>query len=384
MACVVCAPNAFKGSLSAIDAAAAMALGVADAGAEAVAVPVADGGDGTLDVLLASDPAPRVLTVHTYGPLGGPATARLGLLSVGRPATSTAVVEMAEASGLRLLRAEQLDPLRASSRGTGGLIRVALGQGATRVIVGVGGSASTDGGAGILQALGARLLDADGHDLRPGGAALRDLAAIDWDGLEPRVRQVQMEVAVDVRNPLLGPDGAAAVFAPQKGATAEDVAVLEDGLARLAAVAAVTERRGDELAESAGAGAAGGAAFGLACAGAHLVAGAPLVCDLVHLDAALANADLVLTGEGRLDAQTAMGKAPAEVARRSAHAGLPCIAIAGAVIEPAPHLFSGVISLEELFPESDTRNDAASLLRRATADAVVRYGVGSRTGGSNT
>jgi glycerate kinase len=373
----VCAPTAFKGSLTAGDAAAAMALGVADAGADPVEVAVADGGDGTLDVLLASDGASRVVTMRVTGPLGDPVTARLGLLNLGDPGGGTAVVEMAEASGLRLLRADQLDALHATSRGAGELIAAALNQGLRRLIVGVGGSASTDGGAGALQALGARLLDAAGRDLPPGGAALRDLVSIDVSGLDPRLSDAQILVAVDVRSPLLGAEGAAAVFAPQKGATAEDVAVLEAGLARLASVAGATE-----LAHAAGAGAAGGAAFGFALAGARLVPGAPTVCDLVHLDAALAAADIVLTGEGRLDAQTALGKAPAEVAQRSAAAGVPCIAIAGAVVEPAPHLFAAAISLEELLRRRDPRKEARTLLRQAAAHAVLRYGVRSRAGGT--
>ncbi|HEX6538117.1 MAG TPA: glycerate kinase [Candidatus Dormibacteraeota bacterium] len=376
---VVCAPNAFKGSITAGDAAAAMARGVVEAGALATVVPVADGGDGTLDVLLASDPGSRVITVHASGPLGDPAVARLGILNLGRARDATAVVEMAEASGLRLLRPDRLDPLHATSRGTGGMIRVALGQRVTRIIVAVGGSASSDGGAGALQALGVRLLDAEGRDIGPGGAALRALESIDMSGLDPRLQGVRMEVAVDVRTPLLGEEGAARVFGPQKGASPDDIAVLEAGLTRLAAIAE-RDCGAAGLAAARGAGAAGGLAFGLGLLGATLVAGAPLVCDLVHLDRAIAGAGLVLTGEGRLDAQTAMGKAPSEVARRAAAAGVPCVAIAGTVEARLPELFSDAVALDHLAPTTAGRDIAAALLVRAAAHVVRSYGVGSRAG----
>lgn len=352
-----------------------MALGAGDAGATAVRAPVADGGDGTLDVLLGSTPDPRVTSHRVTGPLGDPVSARLGWLGA-----STAVVEMAEASGLRLLRGDLLNPLHTTSRGTGELIIAALDGGAQRIIVGVGGSATTDGGAGALQALGARLLDAGGGDVPPGGGALLHLDVIELRSLDQRLHGVTVEVAVDVRNPLLGSHGAAPVFAPQKGATEEDVALLEAALTHLVSVAGRdTESPRTHapvspavLAAAEGAGAAGGAGFGLALAGARLVPGAALVCDLVGLDRALDGADLALTGEGRLDLQTAWGKAPSEVARRATAAGVPCVAVAGRVGAVPEGLFTATVSLEDIAAGTDTVEHVAELLRQAAALAVKR------------
>jgi len=359
---VVCAPNAFKGALSAADAAAAMAAGVRSGGARAVEVPVADGGDGTLDVLLAASSGGRVERVPVRGPLGGPVVARLGWVDA-----TTAVVEMAEAAGLRLLPVGGLDALSASTYGVGQLLLAALGGGATRIVVGVGGSATTDGGAGLLTALGVRLLNASGGELPPGGGALAALAAVDLSRLDPRVRACRIEVAVDVRSPLLGPRVAAAVFGPQKGATPAGGALLEAGLTRLAALLAPT--RADEP----GMGAAGGCAFGLAAVcGAVLVPGAALVCDLVGLDAALDGAALVLTGEGRLDASTAEGKAPAEVARRAAAAGVPCVALAGSVEAPASPAYAAAVAIGAGLSEEESKRRTAELLRSAATDVVQR------------
>ena len=361
----VCAPNAFKGALGAGEAAEAMASGVRDAGGEAVCVPVADGGDGTLDVLLAASPGAHVSVVRVRGPLGAPVDARLGWMGDG-----SAVVEMAEAAGLRLLARSQLDPLRASTYGAGELIRAALDGGARRIVVGVGGSATTDGGAGLAVALGARLFDASGAELPAGGGALASLARVDLGGLDPRLASCRIEVAVDVRSPLLGPRGAAAVFGPQKGATPEQVALLERGLERWVALMA-----GDPLiAERPGMGAAGGTAFGLAAVcGARLVPGAALVCDLVGLTAALAGADLCLTGEGRLDASTAEGKAPAEVARRAAAAGVPCVALAGSVEPPVDPLYADAVTLGPGLTLVESCARTAELLRTRAAEVVTRF-----------
>lgn len=344
-----------------------MALGVRDAGGEPVEVPVADGGDGTLDVLLGSDLRSRVTRHRVTDPLGAVVSARLGWLADG-----SAVVEMAEASGLRLVGRRKPDPRRATSRGTGELILAALDGGAERIIVGVGGSASTDGGAGLLQALGARLLGEEGRELGPGGAALRNLESIDLSGLDARLRSVPLHVAVDVRNPLLGADGAAAVFAPQKGARPGDVAFLEAGLDRFAAVAE-REAGAAGYAAAPGSGAAGGAAFGLMLIGAYRSPGAALVCDLVGLDTAIAGAGLVLTGEGRLDAQTSWGKAPAEVARRAAAAGVPCVAIAGSVGDlplDLAHIFAEVVSLAAVARGGDTFAEIGLWLRSEASRAV--------------
>ena len=326
-------------------------------------VPVADGGDGTLDVLLAAHRATaRVEVVEVRGPTGRRRRARLGWLD-GR----TAVVEMAEAVGLRLLGARR-DPMRASSGGAGDLIAAAIAGGATRVIVGVGGSASTDGGTGALTALGARLLDEAGREVPPGGAGLHRVATVDLSGVAERLGRCRLEVAVDVRSPLFGPAGAACVFAPQKGADDTQVAALDAGLRRFATVLErATDRAG--LASQPGAGAAGGAAFGLAAVGAHLVSGAALLCDEVDLDSAILRASVVITGEGRLDTQTRAGKAPAEVAERARRAGVPCVAVCGTITGGA-ELFTDTIALDTL--GDDPLRHARALLRRAGALAVRR------------
>ncbi len=334
-------------------------------------------------------------------------TARLGWLAAGE-----AVVELAEAAGLRLVPPGALDAMRATTFGVGELLRAALDGGARRIVVGVGGSASTDGGAGMLAALGARLLDASGADLPAGGGALSRLAQLDLSGLDVRLRDCHIEVAVDVRSPLLGPHGAAAVFGPQKGASPADVTALDAGLARL--VQAVDAALGTDagtvgagtgpgrtaadmttagLAAAAasfpgvasstaaprmspdlpGMGAAGGTAYALAAiCGAHLLPGAALVCDLVGLDAVLTGAALVLTGEGRLDASTAEGKAPAEVAKRAAAAAVPCVALAGSVERPPNSIYTAAIPISDGLPLPEAQARTAELLRASTALVVRR------------
>ena len=377
---VVCAPNAFKGTLTATDAAAAMGRGVLRArpDAEPILVPVADGGDGTLDVLLeAASEHARVEYVRVGGPLGQRVVARLGWI-----APKAAVVELAEASGLRLLghQSSQRDALQSTSRGTGELIGFALDAGADRVLVGVGGSACTDGGAGVLAALGVVLLDGEGNSLPDGGGSLGELATVDANGLRPRVREARIEVAIDTTAPLLGRTGAAAVYGPQKGADAPTVTILERGLSRLAEIAGAALGADPALASRPGSGAAGGCAWGLAAVGARLVGGAALVCDAVHLDDALAGAALVMTGEGRLDASTSTGKAPIEVLRRSQAAGVPCIAVAGRVDPDAPEGWAGSVSLDATARRGglDPYRDAARLVEEAAAEAVATLGARPR------
>jgi glycerate 2-kinase len=362
----VCAPNAFKGTVSAAVAARALAAGVVDAGWTALELPVADGGDGTLDVLLAAaGGSARIQLLRVTGPLGRPRLARLGWIG-----EDLAVVELAEAAGLRLLTGHRRDPLGATTRGVGELILAALDGGARRIIVGVGGSASTDGGSGILGALGARLLDTRGRPVRSGGGALAAIASVDLSGVDTRLQTCAVEVAVDVLSPLFGSRGAAHVFAAQKGADEAQIAELDAGLRHLAdLVERATGRSG--LAAQQGAGAAGGAGFALAVLGATLVGGAALVCDLAGLDGAVAEASLVITGEGRLDAQTLAGKAPAEVSRRAGQAGVPCIAVAGSVVGGSEG-FTGTIALGEL--GTDPRRHARALLRAAGARAVRNSG----------
>jgi glycerate kinase len=340
--------------------------------AEVRRCPVADGGDGTLDTLLAAGAGagaePRVETLLVAGPLGDPVSAQLGFID-GR----TAVVELAEAAGLRLCTG-RLEPLRASTRGVGQLLGAALDAGAERVIIGVGGSASTDGGAGLCAALGAELRDVDGNAVADGGGALARLAALDVALLQRRLAGCQIEAAVDVLAPLLGSGGAARVFAPQKGASPADVALLEAGLERWAEVVERDLGVDPGLRELPGAGAGGGCGYGLAAVcGASLVPGASLVCDVVGLDAALHGADLVLTGEGRLDASTAAGKAPAEVARRARRAGVPCIVLAGSVTPPVDAAYSEAVAIAGGLATAEAMGRAADLLESATRWVCQRF-----------
>ncbi len=288
---VVVAPDKFKGSLTATAAAEAIAAGLRQGrpGIDVVLAPVADGGDGTVDAAVAAGYERVPVTVT--GPTGEPVAASLARSG------DTAVVEMAEASGLRRLPGGRPAPLTATTYGTGELIRAALDLGVRRIVLGIGGSATTDGGTGMARALGARFLDAEGRELPPGGAALRDLDAIAVDGLDPRLRAVEVVVASDVDNPLVGERGAAAVYGPQKGAGPADVEQLDRGLARLAQV--VARQLGVELATMPGAGAAGGTGGGaVAFLGAEIVSGIDLLLDLVRFPDALGTARTVITGEG--------------------------------------------------------------------------------------
>lgn len=321
---ILIAPGAFKNSLSAAETARVIGVGLQRSGLalQLHYVPIADGGNGTLDAFLASGGARFERVVR--GPLGAPVTAAWGLLADGE----TAVVEMALASGLELLTPETLDPLRATTYGTGELLRASLDGGAKRVIVGMGGSATVDGGAGCLQALGVRLLDAAGREVGPGGGGLADVATIDVSGLDPRWREVDVVIASDVQNPTLGPDGAAAVFGPQKGATPDDVDVLECNLHHFFTV--VADTLGVDVRATVGGGAAGAFSAGLmAFLGGRIVSGIDLVLDHGGFDAHLRDADLVITGEGQMDTQTVQGKGPIGVARRALAAGVPTVALVG-------------------------------------------------------
>lgn len=331
---VVVAPDSFKGSLTAAQAAAAMARGARAAlgdHADVVEVPMADGGEGTLDALLAawgSDP----VEVPTVDALGRPRTARCGLSADGR----TAIVEAAEGNGLPHVSDVPLRPRRADSYGVGLVARALLDHPAARdlreVLVCLGGSASTDGGVGMLTALGARFLRADGEQVAPGGGGLEDVVTVDDSALLPRAREVSWQLAVDVDNPLCGPRGAAAVFGPQKGATEEDVAALDAGLGHLAEVlAARTGADLEALRDTPGLGAAGGLPLATAALlGATMRPGAELVAGAVGLGDALRDADLVLTGEGSLDRQSLDGKVVAAV-RRLAPASTTVAVLAGQV-----------------------------------------------------
>jgi glycerate 2-kinase len=322
---VVVAPNAFKGTLTAPQAAAAIARGVREVfpDAEIVEVPVADGGDGTTEALVSAHHG-EFREVEVEGPLGDPVTARFGLVEGGR----TAVAELAETSGLALIPASRRDPRRASTYGLGQLLIAAMRAGVAEVIAGIGGSATNDGGAGMAQALGYRLLDASGADLERGGAALIRLEWIAAQVVDPRWRSLPVRVACDVTNPLTGPEGASAVYGPQKGADPLAVRELDAALERFAEV--IERDLGKRVRDLPGAGAAGGAGAGLvAFLDAQLVPGAPLVVEAAGFDSKLKGAQLVITGEGRVDEQTAYGKAPGEVAKRARAAGVPVLLIAG-------------------------------------------------------
>jgi glycerate kinase len=290
---------------------------------EVVMVPVADGGDGTLAAAEAAG-FERV-TVPAHGPTGEDRKASYGARG------SEAVVELAEVCGVDLLADRGLAPLTATSRGTGDLISAALDDGARRVVVGVGGSASTDGGLGLLQALGARVTGADGREVGPGGLGLEDAVALDLSGLHPGLAGAEVVVACDVDNPLTGARGAAAVYGPQKGASPDDVERLDAALTRWADLVAATT--GTDHRDDPGAGAAGGVGFGLvAVAGATTRPGADLVFELAGFHDALVAAKLVITGEGAMDRQTLHGKAPAAVAAAAREAGVPVVAVAGKVL----------------------------------------------------
>ena len=327
---ILLAPDSFKGSLSASQAAIWMERGVRAvpqlAASTCVAIPLADGGEGTLEAVRAAVGG-TMPTLSVRGPLGSPTEAAWLQLD-----ESTALIEMAQACGLTLVPLAERDALAASSFGLGQMMRAALDAGCTRLIIGLGGSATTDGASGALSALGARFLDERGEILAGGGAALRALHSIDLSRFESRIRgrQVQVEALCDVSNPLCGESGAARIFGPQKGAPPQDVPVLDAGLARLADVS--VQVLGREARDFPGAGAAGGAGFGLlSFCGARLAPGIEKILDLARFDEKLQSATLVLTGEGALDEQTLRGKTVAGVCRRARKFGVPVIAFGGSV-----------------------------------------------------
>lgn len=318
------APQEFKGTLSAGEAAEAIAAGIAafDSSWICDLLPMADGGPGTLDVLLRARGGQRRWS-PVHDPLLRPVDAEWAVLEGG-----AAVIECASASGLWRLAENERDPLRASSLGTGELIAEALDTGCRELLIGLGGSATNDGGAGVATALGYRLLDEQGQELPPGGAALPRLARIDATRRHQAIASADVRAAIDVTNPLCGPQGASAVYGPQKGATPAMVAELDAALAHFATV--IARDLQVQVASLAGAGAAGGLGAGLvAFLGAHLVPGGELVATAAGFDTRMATCDAVITGEGRLDGQTIFGKGPAYVARRARAAGKPCVCITG-------------------------------------------------------
>lgn len=368
---VVLAPNALKGSCTAAAAASAMARGVARALPDAalVELPVADGGDGLAEVLSQALGGEQ-RQVRVSGPRFDPLDAAL----VWSAERRTAVIEMALASGLALLPERDQNPGATTTLGTGELMRAALDLGAERIIVGLGGSATNDGGIGMAQALGWRFLDAAGQPVEPVGGKLADIARIDGSARDARLDTVRIDAVCDVDNPLCGPRGAAAVYGPQKGASPEEIDALDASLAHLAAL--IERDLGRRVAQVPGAGAAGGLGAGLlAFANARLLPGAELVLDLVELDRHLAGADLVLTAEGQIDGQTAQGKAPAAVAAHARAQGVPCIAIAGGVgADIAPLHTIGIDAVFSLcrgpMGLNQARENAEPLLADAAEHAV--------------
>jgi glycerate 2-kinase len=358
---VLAAPDKFKGSLTAREVAERIAVGI---GAEApqvpvVLAPVADGGDGTVDAALAAG-FERV-QVRAEGPTGEPVDTAFAARE------GVAVVEMADVSGLRRLPNGRLAPLEASSYGTGEVMRAALDHGCHTIVLGIGGSASTDGGAGMVQALGGRLLDSAGEELPRGGGALTRLAQVDLSGLDPRLAKTQLIVASDVDNPLTGPRGAAAVYGPQKGAGPEDVESLDGALSRWASVVGSTPPRetvGEAVHELPGAGAAGGVGFGaMAVLGAELQPGIDLILDLLGFHEKLEGARLVITGEGSLDEQTLSGKAPQGVAAAAVAAGVPVVAVCGRLLLTVDRLRGA--GIQQAYALTDIEPDVQRCLTEA-------------------
>jgi glycerate kinase len=374
---IIIAPDSFKDSLSAEGVAQAIAEGLAQVwpDAELVQCPMADGGEGTVDAVLAA--CKGQLRHHVVrGPLGTAVEAHWGWLADSH----TAIIEMAEASGLQLVPPGQRDACTTTTHGTGELIRAALDAGAERIILAIGGSATNDGGAGAMQALGVQLFDADDQPLAPGGLALARLARISLEHLDPRLAQVRFEIAADVNNPLCGPHGASAIFGPQKGANPEQVQQLDAALGRFADHCANVLSK--DVRDEPGSGAAGGLGFAAkAFFGAQFRAGVEVVAELVGLDAAVRGADLVITGEGRFDSQTLRGKTPFGVARIARQHKVPVIVIAGTLgdgyeqmyahgVDAAFALPSGPMTLEQACAEaprllSERAADVARLWRTA-------------------
>jgi glycerate kinase len=366
---IVIAPDSFKDSLSAQGVADAIALGLAQVwpDAQLIKCPMADGGEGTVESILAACEGELRRTL-VRGPLGAMVDAAWGWL----PQSHTAIIEMAEASGLQLVPVAQRDACISSTFGTGQLIRAALDAGAQRVILAIGGSATNDGGAGAMQALGVKLLDAQGQTLSPGGLALAQLARVDLSDIDPRLAQVRFDIAADVNNPLCGPHGASAIFGPQKGASPVQVQQLDRALGHFADHCAAA--LSNDVRDEPGSGAAGGLGFAAkAFLGAQFKAGVEVVGELVGLAEAVAGADLVITGEGRFDAQTLRGKTPFGVARVARQHAVPVIVIAGTLgegyqalyehgIDAAFALASGPMTLEQACAE------APRLLRERTTD----------------
>lgn len=368
---IIVAPDSFKGSLTAAEAADAIVQGVREVmpEAEIVSIPLADGGEGTVEALVLATRG-RILQAEVTGPMGDPVEASYGILGDD----VTGVVEMAQAAGLSLVPAQKRNPLLATTYGVGELMRAALDEGCRWLIVGLGGSATSDGGAGMAQALGVRLLSGDGGDLKRGAAALMSLERIDTSGRDPRVEEATIYAASDVTNPLCGPEGAAAVYGPQKGADDQMVRRLDQALAHFAEV--VERDLVIDVREMSGAGAAGGLGAGLvALCGAEIRSGPSLVLELLRFEEYLEAADLVLTGEGKVDRQIEFGKAISGVAMLAEKHTVPVVAFAGSLEEEQADLVErGISAVVPIAPgpieEAAAMAQAGELLQAAAERAM--------------
>lgn len=374
---IIIAPDSFKGSVSALGAATAIEKGFLKVFPDAAIwkVPIADGGEGTVEALVAATGG-QVLAEEVMGPLGETVKAGWGILGDGE----TAVIEMAAASGLPLVPPEKRDPRVTTTYGTGQLIKAALDKGMKKLIIGIGGSATNDGGSGMLSALGMRFLDGQGRELPGGGSALAHLAAIDASGMDRRLAETKILAACDVDNPLCGPRGASAVFGPQKGATPEIVQELDQALGHYAGLARTIS--GKDVAEYPGAGAAGGLGAGLLFfTNALLRPGVEIVLDSVGFRSMLKQADLVITGEGSTDFQTAYGKAPVGVAKAAKQFGVPVICLSGGLGSGAQtvlkHGIDGLMSIvPQPMPLEDCIKYGAQLIEMAAERLALLVKVG--------
>ncbi len=369
---IVVAPDSYKGSVSALGVAQAMERGILRVfpDADVRKIPIADGGEGTVDALITATHGTRHL-LEVTGPLGQRVSAHWGVLGDGQ----TAVIEMAAASGLPLLTPEQRNPRISTTYGTGELMRAALDAGLRKIIIGIGGSATNDGGAGMARALGARFMADDGQELPDGGAALARLKHIDLAGLDPRLRESQITVACDVDNPLCGPRGASAVFGPQNGATPEIVAELDAALGHFASIA--RKATGRAAAELSGAGAAGGLGAGLMFfTPAKLKPGVEIVLDAVDFAGVVKGAAFVMTGEGRTDFQTAFGKAPVGVAKVAKQFNIPVFCLSGGLGDGADDVLAqgidAVMSICDRPLTLDACMSAGSALIESASERLCR------------
>ena len=382
---IVIAPDSYKECLSALQVATLIESGFREIfpTADYIKVPMADGGEGTVEAMVEATRG-SLVPVTVRGPLGNAVEAFYGLTGDG----STAVIEMATASGLELVPPKKRNPLRTTSYGTGQLIRSALDAGARKFILGIGGSATNEGGIGMLQALGVRLLDAQGQEVEPTGLGLGRLARIDMSGIDPRLAETVIDVACDVDNPLCGPRGASAIFGPQKGATPEMVQQLDGYLQNFAAI--TLRDLGIAMADIAGAGAAGGMGGGMyAFLCGRLRPGSEIVTEAVGLDALVKDADLVITGEGRIDGQTAFGKAPVGVARVAKRHNKPVIAIGGSLRADVDAVFAhGIDAVSSVLYRPCTIDEALTEgnenLRRTARNIAAILAMGLNLGASHT